>query len=85
MGEIINIDIDWVKKYSRFSEDSLRHRRGDCSEYNKLFWSIAEDGLLEPIELTVSGNIPAVSNGNHRLQIMDELGYRKVPVRVFRK
>ena len=82
MGEIIQIDIDWVKKYARFSGDSLRHRRGDGSEYSKLFWSIAEDGLLEPIELIVHDCIPAVSNGNHRLQISDELSYRSVPVLV---
>jgi len=81
LGEIINIDINWLKKYARFSGDTLRNK-SDSEEYNKLFWSIVEDGLLEPIQLLVSGGIPIFRSGNHRLDILDKLGYRKVPVLV---
>lgn len=79
--EIKEIDIEWLKKHSRFSGESLRHY--NTKEYVKLKDSIIKNGLLKPIELEVKNNMPYISNGNHRLQILDNLGYKRVPVQIF--
>ena len=80
--EIKEIDVEWLKKYCRFSGDTLRHKRG-TEEYIKLSYSLIMNGLTDSISLGIKNNRPYIANGNHRLQILDELGYKRLPVKIF--
>jgi len=63
---------------------SLRESGGydSESEYNALFNNIRENGIKNPIELVrdKNGNVK-IYNGNHRLQIANELGLNEVPIK----
>jgi len=83
--KVDEVPIAWIKKFREYKGDELRDRKG-TPEYEELKKSIEEEGLKEPLMLTIGKQEgkALLDEGNHRLAIMEELGYEKVPVRVQR-
>jgi len=70
-GEIRKWKIDRDRNIALFGNYTMK------SWYNFLK-DIAENGLREPILLTQDGS--EIIEGNHRVQALRQLGYKKVPV-----
>lgn len=50
----------------------------------KLFFDIKENGLRNPLDLWKQGDRFSLHRGGRRLEILHQLGYKKVPCRVFK-
>lgn len=79
------VPIDFVKNLAEY-QWSKYDSRLTASGWEDMRASIAEEGIREPllIELNPKEGYALLTEGNHRLAMADELGFKTVPVRVMR-
>ena len=82
--DIYNIPIDFIWKYREFDRCGEDNLYGD--EYIKnLTEDIINNGIQEPIILQVDCGLGLLTEGNHRLCIAKNLGFKTIDVKVIRR
>jgi hypothetical protein len=83
---VINLPTSLLKdlmEFDRTKDFSINDKETGPENIKKLKDSIQKEGLKEPLEIAINSKGAIVlSEGNHRLQALIELGYAQIPVKV---